>query len=80
MAPSAVWTTKEEASLVDFLVDHKAEASNGGSFKATTFQKVTNHLAPMLKYGAAKNVKSCGNKYGVVCYFLDKSLTLLTVT
>src|SRR6266700_269493 len=75
MAPSAVWTTKEEASLIAFLVDHKAEAGDGGSFKATTFQKAAKHLAPMLKCGAAKNAKSCSNKYGAVCYFPDKLLT-----
>ena len=62
MAPTACWTANKEAMLLDFLITHKAEASDGGSFKATTFQQATSHLAPLLKCGVVKNAKSCGNK------------------
>ena len=34
----AVWTSCEEAALVDFLVENKAEAGDGGNFKNATFQ------------------------------------------
>ncbi|KAF8806875.1 hypothetical protein BYT27DRAFT_7292271 [Phlegmacium glaucopus] len=63
MSPTAHWTAREELALVDFLVEHKSEAGDGSSFKAATFQKAAKHLAPLLERGAAKNQKSCGNKY-----------------
>ncbi|KAF8812912.1 hypothetical protein BYT27DRAFT_7085892 [Phlegmacium glaucopus] len=63
MAPSAYWTAPEELSLINFLIDHRAEAGDGANFKATTFQKAAKHLAPLLEHGAPKNAKSCGNKY-----------------
>jgi hypothetical protein len=66
MVLSAYWTADEELSFVDFLVDHKAKASDGVNFKAATFQKAAQHLAPFLKCGAAKTAKSCGNKYCAV--------------
>jgi hypothetical protein len=78
MAPTAYWTAKEELALVDFLVAHKAEANDGGSFKVTTFQKAANYLAPMLERGAAKNAKSCGNKYCAVRHISYYLLSLIT--
>lgn len=66
MPPSAHWTTAEELVFVDFLVANKAEAGDGSNFKAATFQKAANHLAHLLERGAAKNAKSCGNKYCAV--------------
>lgn len=70
MAPSAVWTTAEELSFIDFLIVHKAEAGDGANFKAVTFQKAAKHLVPLLKRGAVKTGKSCGNKYCAVSYML----------
>jgi hypothetical protein len=63
MAPTATWTPAEETALVDFLVDNRADAGDGGNFKKATFQKASNHLAPLLGSGAAKGVKSCQNKW-----------------
>ena len=77
MATSAYWTASEELTLIKFLVAHKAEAGDGGSFKATTFQKAAKHLAPLLECGAAKNVKSCGNKYCVVTHIFRLSMFCL---
>ncbi|KAF8152620.1 hypothetical protein B0H34DRAFT_663959, partial [Crassisporium funariophilum] len=64
-APTAIWISKEELSLVDFLLAHQAEAGNGANFKAVTFQKAAKHLAPLHERGAAKNAKACGNKFFV---------------
>jgi hypothetical protein len=47
MAPSAIWTPAEETALVDFLVDNKAEAGDGGNFKKATFQRAANNIAPL---------------------------------
>ncbi|KIJ95274.1 hypothetical protein K443DRAFT_109054 [Laccaria amethystina LaAM-08-1] len=66
MAPTAHWTAKEELALVDFLIVHQAEASDGANFKVVTFQKAAKHLTPMLERGATKNVKSRENKYCAV--------------
>ena len=74
MATFAYWTASEELALVKFLVAHKAEAGDGGSFKATTFQKAEKHLAPLLEHGATKNAKSCGNKYCAVSYIFRLSM------
>lgn len=54
MAPSAYWTADEELAFVDFLVAHKAEAGDGANFKAATFQKAAQHLAPLLERGQSR--------------------------
>ena len=69
MAPSAIWTPAEEAALVDFLVDNKAEAGDGGNFKKATFQRAANKIAPLRECGAAKTVKSIQNKWATVCFY-----------
>jgi len=69
MAPSAIWTPAEETALVDFLVDNKAEAGDGGNFKKATFQRAANNVAPLRECGAAKTVKSCQNKWASVILF-----------
>lgn len=74
MAPLAHWIPSEELALIDFLIAHKAEAGNGGSFKATTFQKAAKHVSPLLERGAVKNGKSCGNKYCAVCCTHNQSI------
>jgi len=70
MAPSAIWTAAEETSLLDFLVDNKAEAGDGGNFNKTTFQRAVTSIAPLLERGAAKTVKSCQNKWASVSFSL----------
>jgi len=66
MPAGAVWTSAEESAFVDFLVDHKAEAGDGGNFKTTTYQRVVGHLAPLRQRGAIKTVKACRNKWTAV--------------
>ncbi|PPQ79922.1 hypothetical protein CVT25_002996 [Psilocybe cyanescens] len=63
MSPPATWTPAEETELIDFLVDCKTEAGNGGNFKKTTFQQAVTHIAPLLQHGPAKTVKGCQNKW-----------------
>ena len=63
MAPSAIWTPAKEAMLVDFLVDNKAEADDGGKFKKATFQRAANSIAPLCECGTAKTVKSVQKKW-----------------
>lgn len=82
MAPAAQWTRKEEAAFVDFLVAHRAEAGDGCNFKAATFQRAAQSIAPLLQRGGPKTAKSCGNKYCAVrlmyLYFIwAKTLTVI---
>ena len=69
MAPSAIWTPAEEAALVDFLVDNKAEAGDGGNFKKATFQRAVNSIAPLCECGTVKTVKSIQNKWATASCF-----------
>lgn len=69
MAPTAIWTLAEEAALLDFLVENKAEAGDGGNFKQATFQRAVESIKPLFKRGAAKTVKSCQNKWAAVSFF-----------
>lgn len=66
MPAGAVWTSAEETAFVDYLVDHKAEAGDGGNFKTTTYQRVISHIAPLHESGAIKTVKACRNKWTAV--------------
>jgi len=68
MAPSAIWTLAEETALVDFLVDNKAEAGDGGNFKKATFQRAMTSIAHLHERGAPKTVKSCQNKWASVSF------------
>jgi hypothetical protein len=68
MLPSAVWTPAEEIVLLDFLVDNKAEAGNGGNFRKTTFQRASESISHLCQRGAVKNVKSCQNKWAMVSF------------
>jgi hypothetical protein len=63
----AFWTSAEESAFVDFLVDNKAEAGDGGNFKTATYQGALGHVAPLYERGAAKTVKVLRNKWTAVC-------------
>lgn len=59
----AIWSSAEESAFVGFLVEHRAEAGDGGNFKTGTFQKALGHIAPFHERGGAKNVKTLRNKW-----------------
>ena len=67
MPAGAVWTSAEETALVEFLVENRSEAGDGGNFKSPTFQQAVAHIAPLLKEGPVKTVKSARNKWTAVC-------------
>ena len=69
MAPSAIWTPVEETALVDFLVDNKAEAGDGGNFKKATFQRAANSIAPLCECGTAKTINNIQNKWTTASHF-----------
>ncbi|KJA25659.1 hypothetical protein HYPSUDRAFT_134332 [Hypholoma sublateritium FD-334 SS-4] len=65
MAPTAIWTLAEEATLLDFLVENKAEAGDGGNFKQVMFQQAIESIKPLFKCRASKTMKSCQNKWAM---------------
>ena len=62
----AHWPTSDEAALIDFLVEHKAEAGNGFSFKGATWQAAAVHMAAYTVRGDPKTDRVCKNKWARV--------------
>ncbi|KAF8151322.1 hypothetical protein B0H34DRAFT_810484 [Crassisporium funariophilum] len=67
MPAGAVWISAEETSLVDFLLDNKLEAGDGGYFKTTTYRRAVTHIAPLHERCIVKTVKACRNKWCAFC-------------
>ncbi|KAI5993257.1 hypothetical protein EDD15DRAFT_2439411 [Pisolithus albus] len=61
----ARWIPEEEAALVNFLHQHRAEASDGtGNFKLQTYNQLAAAIAPFRKPGTpAKTTLQCKNKW-----------------
>ncbi len=66
--PSGVsWSLhNEEKSFVQFLLDHKSEAGDGGTFKGSTYQKGVKHISHLCERGPPKDSKSLQNKWNAV--------------
>lgn len=69
--PKAQWNDAEVDALVDYLHDHKAEAGDGGNFKASTFNAAAAHIKPYLLHGPMKTGKMCRGKWTTVRQFFD---------
>ena len=67
--PHAFWTPDDEDQLVNFLLDHRASAGDGGNFKEATFQALSPILAPLVMRGGPKTVHACQNKWNAVRFF-----------
>jgi len=63
MPAGAVWIPSEETSFINFLLDNKSEAGDGGNFKTATYQWAVTHIAPLHEKGI---VKACQNKWSAV--------------
>ena len=70
----ANWDIASEAALIQFLLKHKSNASDGINFKAPTFKVAAVHLNHLTSFdskstikGGAKNSASCKNKWARVC-------------
>jgi hypothetical protein len=73
----AVWSDQDERILLEYLIDHKAEAGDGCSFKQTTWQGVVKALEKVPSQGAPKDVNACTSKFKKV-RFLPCPVFLLT--
>ena len=61
-----LWSMVEEKAMINFLIDHKAEAGGGFNFKDATWSKVAEHLQPLRTEGGVKTGKKCKEKWGWV--------------
>jgi hypothetical protein len=61
--PRCHWTVDDELALINFLLDHKAEAGDGGSFKATTWNAAAVEMLKHTTRGGIKVATKCKAKY-----------------
>jgi hypothetical protein len=59
----AHWTTSDEAALIDFLVEHKAEAGDGFTFKGPIWKAAAVHIVAYNVRGNPKTDHVCKNKW-----------------
>ena len=77
---NADWSTKDEQILIAFLVDRKASAGDGGTFKKPTWVAAAAHMAQYHTKGGPKTWESCKGKWDRVCHFFPSAaVTYLTV-
>jgi hypothetical protein len=67
----ARWSDSEVNALLDYLHEHKAEAGDGGNFKANTFNGAAARIKQHLSQGPTKTSKMCKGKWISVCQFFD---------
>ena len=61
--PRAMWTEVEVDALVNYMFDHRAEAGDGGNFKASTYTAAAAHIAQFTTPPHTKSVKSLQGKW-----------------
>ncbi|KAF8145042.1 hypothetical protein K438DRAFT_1945226 [Mycena galopus ATCC 62051] len=61
---AASWRQPEdEKKLIEYLLEHRAEAGDGTNFKATSFRGAATHVNLTRIKGGPKTGKSCEQKY-----------------
>ena len=60
------WTTADESLLLDVLIEIKAEAGDGRSFKTSSFNAAAQHVDTRRTKGGMKTGKVCQNKWNGV--------------
>ncbi|KAG6882130.1 hypothetical protein C0992_012657, partial [Termitomyces sp. T32_za158] len=59
----ASWDLADEKKLIEFFFEHRASAGDGGSFRRSFFQEISNILTSLCIKGGLKTVKACQNKW-----------------
>jgi len=62
----AHWTTADEEELIQFLVDNKSAAGDGGNFKKVTWMAAATHMKKVTTKGGVKTADGCKNKWNRV--------------
>jgi hypothetical protein len=57
------WTEGDETRLVQFLLDHQAEAGDGANFKASIWNAAADELSKHVTKGGPKTSGSCKSKW-----------------
>ena len=65
-AETAKWNAAEEDALLDYLIEHKAGAGDGGVPKEATFNGAAAAIAHLRTSGAAKTGKICRSNFNGV--------------
>jgi hypothetical protein len=65
--PRCHWTDGDELALINFLLDHKAEAGDGGSFKPNIWNAAAVEMLKHTTKGGTKVAGKCKAKYVAVC-------------
>ena len=60
---NADWSQEDEKILIAFLLDHKASAGDGGTFKKPTWIAAAAHMAQSHTKGGPKTWESCKGKW-----------------
>lgn len=61
-AEKAVWNESGTTALIDYLVENKAEARDGGNFKDVTYNAAAEHIMFYKTLRPAKSDKMCKTK------------------
>jgi hypothetical protein len=66
--PRVSWNEEETTQFLQYLLDHRAEGGDGGSFKAPTFNAAARHIASYRTSGPVKVGRNMKTKWnGVSC-------------
>jgi hypothetical protein len=65
--PRCHWTDADELAFINFLLDHIAEAGDGGSFKANIWNAAAVEILKHTTKGGTKVAGKCKAKYVAVC-------------
>lgn len=77
LAARCFWTEADEAALISVLLEHQAEAGDGGNFKKAVWSIAADHLKTSTTKGVEKTGLACKNKWTSVCPFSFCPLILL---
>ena len=62
------WSIQEEGEMINFFLNHKAEAGDGANFKQAIWTQAAAHMSalhPNVTFGA----NQCSSKWGRVCCY-----------
>lgn len=77
-AGHAVWTDADLDCLLEFLLQNKSRAGDGGSFTSTVFNEAATECNKIRTQGAIKTGKMVKNKWSSVCLQFRTSCQSLT--
>lgn len=70
------WTTDDETALIDFLLEHKAEMTDGTGFKPVIWTGAAALMANRPTVGAVRSATACKTKWGRVSAFSTHMVNL----